>query len=131
MYFYAGMNTHYNIRTDGVYLRKVPHDTSYQFIRLFIDEPGNDNANNYLLMGTLNGEEKQVLRSVQEGSMENGRITFRFDDYDDTEVYWRTSDDFHCMITVHNEGNSIIYTRTHPKRRKETCEYVFHPFPSE
>jgi hypothetical protein len=55
-------------------------------------------------------------------------ILFHFDDNDETEIYWYDADGWHCIITVQNEGRSIILTRTHAKFKKESVEYEFHPF---
>lgn len=123
------MNMHFDLRTDGIYLRKSIDQSAYHFIKLFIEKPGSDQADNFLLMGTVAGEMKEVLKTVQEnGNGNSDRIPFRFDDNDDTEIYWYGPDDWHYMITVHNKGQSIMLTRTHAKHKRESSEYVFHPF---
>jgi hypothetical protein len=122
------MNTHFSLKTDGVYLRKISDEPSYHYFRFFIVDPGNDNANNKLLMGTVTGEPKQVLSSIKENHAQIVNVSFRFDDYDETEVYFWAADEWHCIITVHNEGNSIIFTRTHAQKKKQTSEYIFHQF---
>jgi hypothetical protein len=105
----------------------MQHNSSYSFIKLFIEQPGNDQANNYLLMGIAIGSIKEVLKTVQEnGNAEH--ILFHFDDNDDTEIYWYDPDGWHCIITVQNEGRSIILTRTHALHKRVSTEYEFHPF---
>ncbi|MCU7550330.1 hypothetical protein OCK74_14505 [Chitinophagaceae bacterium LB-8] len=122
------MNTHFSLRTDGFYLRKMPDNTSYSFIKLFIEEPGNDHANNYLLKGTVKGSLKEVLDVMEEnGEMNAEHISFHIDDNDETEIYWYADNGWHFMITVQNEGRSIILTSTHPQHKRISTEYEFHP----
>jgi hypothetical protein len=123
------MNVHFSLKTEGSYLLKVPGESSYRFIKLFMKDPENDQADNYLLMGTVEGDIKQVLGTLKQGV--NGsaeRISFHIDDNDSTEIYWYAENDWHCMITPNNEGKSIILTRTHPKHKRESMEFVFHSF---
>jgi hypothetical protein len=122
------MNTHFSLRTDGFYLKKMPGDPSYSFIKLFMEQPGNDHANNYLLMGTAKGNLEEVLETVkQNGHVHTKQISFHIDDNDETEIYWY-DDGWHFIITGQNEGRSIILTRTHARHKKESIEYEFHPF---
>jgi hypothetical protein len=123
------MNVHYSLKTDGSYLLKVPGAFSYLYIRIFMQDPENDQADNYLLMGTADGDIKQVLSTLKEGKNENAeRVSFHIDDNDTTRIYWYLDNDWHCMITPANEGKSIIFTRTHPKLKKESKEYTFYSF---
>lgn len=126
------MNNHFSLRTDGSYLKKVSDDPSYHFIWFKVLDPNNGHANNNLVMGSASGMLRQVLTSIKEENIGDAvHIPYRFDDNDDSEVYWYTEDDWHCIITVHNEGNSVIYTKTHAKHKRQSAEYVFHHFPSE
>lgn len=121
------MNTHFSFRTDGSYLQKMPEDSSYNFIKLFIEQPGNDHAKNYLIMGKVMGSLKDVLEIVKQND-QGEQITFHIDDNDETELYWYADDGWHFIITLQNEGKSIILTRTHARHKKESAEYEFYSF---
>jgi hypothetical protein len=104
-------------------------DNSYGFIKLFIEQPGNDLANNFLLMGLAKGSLKEVLETVKQNGASNAeKISFHIDDNDETELYWYADDGWHFIITVQNQGRSIILTRTHAQLKKTSMEYEFHPF---
>ncbi|MEI6950061.1 hypothetical protein V9K67_22940 [Paraflavisolibacter sp. H34] len=122
------MNTRFSFRTNGIYVRRADGEPDPHFLRFFMEDPERDQADNYLLMGTLRNGARNGGKSLQEGAEGTERIDFHIDDNDGTEVFWYGSDESHCIVTVYNEGQSVLFTRTHPERPKQTFEFTFQGF---
>jgi hypothetical protein len=122
------MNTRFSFRTNGIYVRQAEGEPFSRFIRFYIEDLEKDQADNYLLMGTFSGAAREGEPALREGAEGTGRIDFHVDDNDGTEVFWYGAGESHCIITVYNQGASVLFTRTHPEQPKQTEEYTFQGF---